>query len=427
MEKVPHHECQKSELLYDDPHFYQTDILEDYTQYVSAKNSLIPNNPITFDLENSSDFVDLSQTQLRVVVQITKGDGGEITEEAVCPVNNLIHSLFSNVQVSLKDNVISHSNSMYPYRAYLESLLTYSVTTKKFRMVTQGWEMDETGKFDASSNSAITKRKERFKNAKFVELKSRLHIDLSLQEKLLPSNLDIKITLTPTKPEFVLMSHDPTPNYKVIISDATLYVRKVKINPARQIAFEQQIAKNPIRIPISYVSMKNISLASGISSFNQDGIITGPLPTLCILGFVPNNNFVGTYVTNPFNFKHFGVNSLGLRVNGRNLPSRALTPDYDNDNFIDAYQTLFSGLGVEFDDFDNAIDYDLYKNGCCLYAFNLTPDNCPHNAIGNNGSLDLSVRFKSSLTETITLVCYAQYQNNIFIDQHRNCFTDIHN
>ena len=50
MEKVPHHECQKSELLYDDPHFYQTDILEDYTQYVSAKNSLIVNNPITFDL-----------------------------------------------------------------------------------------------------------------------------------------------------------------------------------------------------------------------------------------------------------------------------------------------------------------------------------------------------------------------------------------
>ena len=131
MEKVPHHECQKSELLYDDPHFYQTDILEDYTQYVSAKNSLIPNNPITFDLENSSDFVDLSQTQLRVVVQITKGDGGAITEEAVCPVNNLIHSLFSNVQVSLKDNVISHSNSMYPYRAYLESLLTYSISTKK--------------------------------------------------------------------------------------------------------------------------------------------------------------------------------------------------------------------------------------------------------------------------------------------------------
>ena len=133
LRSVPHHECAKSELLYDDPQFFQTDILEDYTSYVSTKNSVLDsNNPLVFDIENSVDFVDLSDTELKLTFQIHKANGDALaTTDKMCPINNTLSSLFQSAQVSLKDQIVSHSNSMYNYRSYIETLLSYSAAAKR--------------------------------------------------------------------------------------------------------------------------------------------------------------------------------------------------------------------------------------------------------------------------------------------------------
>ena len=417
LRSVPHQECAKSELLYDDPQFFQTDILEDYTSYVSTKNSVLDsNNPLVFDIENSVDFVDLSDTELKLTFQIHKANGDALaTTDKMCPINNTLNSLFQSAQVSLKDQIVSHSNSMYNYRSYIETLLSYSSAAKRGFLECSGWVTDEAGKFDLEANSALDKRMKPFVNKKDVEMKSRLHIDLSLQEKILPSNLDIRIVLTPAKPEFIFFSKTENAQFKLKITGATLYVRKVKLNPAKQLAFEKRISKNPIRIPLSYVAMRNVT----------DGLFSGVLPHLVIIGIVDNTNFVGALDKNPYNFAHHDLTGLLLRVNGKNIPSQALTPNYGEDMYVDCYQTIFDAMGVKYDNFDNGISYYQYKHGNCLYAFNLMPDNCSHNNTPVTGSLDLNLRFKNALATSKSVVIYAMYDNNLFIDQHRNVITDI--
>jgi hypothetical protein len=49
----------------------------------------------------------------------------------VGPVNNFLHSLFSQVDVSLNGVLITNSSNTYGYRAYIENLLSYGSLAKK--------------------------------------------------------------------------------------------------------------------------------------------------------------------------------------------------------------------------------------------------------------------------------------------------------
>jgi hypothetical protein len=62
-----------------------------------------------------------------IKVGMTSAAGGDLTDNAaVAPVNLALHSLFSNASVTLCGKEISEKDTLYPYRAYLETLLTYA-------------------------------------------------------------------------------------------------------------------------------------------------------------------------------------------------------------------------------------------------------------------------------------------------------------
>ncbi|GFS62173.1 uncharacterized protein F54H12.2 [Trichonephila inaurata madagascariensis] len=66
--------------------------------------------PIEFVISGSGEeYLDLSQTQLYVRAKILKSDGKLITDEnKVGPVNLFLHSLFSQVDISLNVRESSH-------------------------------------------------------------------------------------------------------------------------------------------------------------------------------------------------------------------------------------------------------------------------------------------------------------------------------
>ena len=65
------------------------------------------------------------------------------------PVNNILHSLFSEIDVSLNGKVVTPGTDTYPYKAYLEKLLSYSPDTFKTQMkACTLWEKDTAGHMD---------------------------------------------------------------------------------------------------------------------------------------------------------------------------------------------------------------------------------------------------------------------------------------
>jgi hypothetical protein len=86
-----------------------------------------------------------------VACKFTKGDGAGLSggNSTSTPVNNILHSLFSEIDVSLNGKVVTPGADTYPYKAYLEKLLSYSPDTLKTQMkACTLWEKDTAGHMD---------------------------------------------------------------------------------------------------------------------------------------------------------------------------------------------------------------------------------------------------------------------------------------
>ena len=113
-------ECVKSELdLFSVPPT-QTSI--EHGQWVEHHPlaTITDSGPIEFSISGSGeDYLDLANTYVYVRAQIVKDYGTNLAEDAeVGPTNLWLHSLFSQVDVSLNEKLISPSTNTYPYRAY---------------------------------------------------------------------------------------------------------------------------------------------------------------------------------------------------------------------------------------------------------------------------------------------------------------------
>lgn len=79
---------------------------------------------------------------LLLCIKLVKSDGSQLSHDkpnAVGCVNNLLHSMFSSLSVSLNGkNVTLHENN-YHYQAYLEKLLNYGADASGIHLVSSFW------------------------------------------------------------------------------------------------------------------------------------------------------------------------------------------------------------------------------------------------------------------------------------------------
>ena len=102
-------------------------------------SSLTDDSPIEFVVPGQGDeYIDLAHTLLSIDAQIMPSNVGAWqsdvkagTVPSIRPVNNLLHSLFSQVDVYLNQKLVSPPNNAYAYRAYIETLLNYGPAAKK--------------------------------------------------------------------------------------------------------------------------------------------------------------------------------------------------------------------------------------------------------------------------------------------------------
>ena len=421
--------CGMSELDYSPTKLVQNQIDYAYTTSLTPHNSIISGNNIIFHIEGGTDFVDLSNTFLTVDIRVSKSDGTEITNVIeVAPVNNIFHTIFSQVQVKLKDTVISHPSPNYSYRAYLENLLNFSSDAKNSWMKNQGWYFDEADKFELVDNPSFAARRELIVENRLHRLKGRLSTDISAQPLLIPSQTDINFTLTPQKAQFALLrlGETDTSTYKIEIVSAELSVRKVKLFPDAVNDFEESIAKQPISLPISQVRVTTVSIAKGLTTFNQNSLFHGVVPNYLVIGFVNNSAYAGSWNKNPFFFDHFNLNHIQLKVNERLVPTVAFTPSFAKKQVIDVYESIFAVVGRQNQDWSSGIQIKDFCGGSALYGFVLNNDSlCRHDSQNILGHVDISVNFSSELLKTVTMVVYSSTQGNVIIDQYRNILLDV--
>src|SRR5271163_3606449 len=139
--------CTNSQLdLFSTP-MSQTSVESGAWAEFNPVSAITDSMPIEFDISSTgTSYIDLAHTQLIVRAQLVRGNGNAIDNTAhVAPCNLFLHSLFSEVDVKLNGTLISTSNNTYPYRAYIETLLSYGRDAKGSQLTSSLYYKDEGG------------------------------------------------------------------------------------------------------------------------------------------------------------------------------------------------------------------------------------------------------------------------------------------
>ncbi len=371
--------------------------------------------------------MDLANSYLYIRAQILNDDGANLPQEAkVGPVNLFLHSLFSQIDVSLNEKLISCSSPSYAYRAYLETLLSFGPAAKESQLTAALWYKDTAGQMDATTddNEGLAARKNLTSRSRVVGMMGKIHSELFFQSRLLLNGLDLKLRLVRSKDAFALMGADGT--FKTRITEASMFIRKVKLSPAVQIAHIKALEKGTAKYPIRRVEIKQFSVPKGNLSANQENLFLGQLPKRLVVGMVENGAVTGRFDRNPFNFRHFDCNFLALYAEGQQIPAKPLQPNFERNKCVRSYLSLYSGTHMLYQDESNGIDREEYGKGFTLFAFDLTPDlnDGSHYNIVKQGNLRLELHFAKPLPETINVMCYGEHDSILEVDRNRNVIVD---
>ena len=440
-----HHEsqeCTKSELdLFTIP-ATQTSITKGQWIEYHPLSNITDSSPIEFNVSGTGEeYLDLARTQLFVKAKITKANGAALDpNEQVGPVNLFLHSLFSQVDVSLNERLISPSTNTYPYRAIIETLLNYGGDAKSSQLSMAMFYKDTPGKMDVvnpveeedNANMGLNARYAFTKQSNTVDMVGPIHSDIFFQDRLILNGVNLRLKLNRAKNSFCPVSSAPGANHKVVITEAILYVRKVKVASSIALGHAAALKQATAKYPIRRVDCKVLSIPTGFSTFTPDNLFLGHIPKRLVLVLVDSAAYNGTYDSNPFHFKHHNLTQVGVYVDGEQIPRKPLFLKFDDaggQNFIAGFQSLFSGTGKLSQDAGNQINRSDYGSGYTAFCFDLSPDHCSgdHFELIKQGNLRVELHFKQALANTVNLIIYAEFQNVIEIDASRNVLYDYTN
>ena len=101
----------------------------------------------------------------------------------------------------------------------------------------------------------------------------------------------------------------------------------------------------------------------------------GTLPESVTICLIDSKAFNGNQKMNIFNFQHFDMESIVLRVNSSSIPAQPLLCDFKNKEAIRAYRHFFDNIGINHTNNPCLITYEDFLEGATIIPFDLTPEN----------------------------------------------------
>ena len=218
-------------------------------EYITARPyNNIGNGPIDFIIKDSKDYFDLKESVLCVKLKVVAADGTPIKTEQnkddVALINNAMHSIFSDVQVFLNQKRVDGGDTLYGFRSYINTMLSYSTETQKNQLFAFGFVKDDYNAMDAKTKTAFIATKAWTANGALKTFRGKLNCSLFQQDRLLILGVDLHVKLERAKDAFALFNLVETIKPKIVIEEAILHLLKVKVNPAIMQHHAMTLARN---------------------------------------------------------------------------------------------------------------------------------------------------------------------------------------
>jgi hypothetical protein len=426
---------------------------------------LLNNGPIEFNIGgNTSRYMQLSTSRICGFCKVTKEDGTNIANnEGISVVNMFGPSLFQKMEMSVGGLPIPNLTcDMFHYKDYIETIESYGRDAAAGHLRGKGFRMDDFGKFDdvgtytpyqapvaeipidltaipprpnitprkpavpeamtASLNGGFRDRTAMIAGSRVFDFAFNLGQAFFQVDRLVPGRIPMTIRLTRAKDAFsILAPAGRTNNYKIVITELTLYIRAIQVRAELQLVNERKwLSDNPFLYYMTTTVVKPMPASVGLSSIILPQLFEGPLPKHIIVGQVLSAAYDGDYGLNPYNFQHFDTSMMCLKVNGAAKPNDPYRPNFTEKLYMREYIDSQYNTGINHDNLGNCITYELFGGGAYLQPFDLSPngDNGFQLHELGTGNVELQINWRTPLAKPVTIIAYASYDMEVQVDKN---------
>lgn len=399
----------------------QESVERDIEYEVRPISTFSSSTPIRFEVRSpTNEYVQFSESLFWIKVKFTLSHSTKTKLDVndwkkVRFRDNLMHSLFRTVSLSINGKNVIQSPSLYAFKAWFEAKMGFSDVAKSSHLEAAGYDAVPHHYFDASHPNEIE-----------IELTGPLHMDLSQQPKALVGGTDFVLELVPNDHKFYVEAENEYSISKVDFLDTCLYVHRSRVSQAIVDAHNAALLKAPARYPFTRCEVRHMTIASGQNDVILDNIVVGQLPRRMFIALIENKDFVGG---KPFAFDHFDLNYIVCYRDGLQTPEKAYTPNFKKLAFSREYLAFYRALNQNnTDPVINISKNSWFK--CPIFGFNFAPDlsNGPslesHVNMREMGHLRVHVKFAESLKQATVALMYLEFDSCLEIDVLRNIHVD---
>ena len=395
---------------------------------------------VEFEVPATDNYVDFKKSDVMLKIKIQKNDGGTLSnfksadDGDLIPANYLLHACIERVEVELGPSrvPVSPTDNLYGLCAYIDALLNYGSDAKKSHLTQALYYKDAFGGATAVTNSTGKARGKLFEEGREVWLRAPLHSNLWQQPKPLLSNTGCRIKLHLKSSDYVLQKINKatlTHSYVYKVTDAVFSACLVKPTPGVALAHEENLRHATAKYPVLQTQVTHHTISQGSSNFSYQNLFASQVPDQLIFAMFDADNFEGTQAKNCFYIEHAKISSLKLTLDGHVYPVEEMKFDFDKDDYLDGYHSIFSATGVFSQDVGLDLSREEYKKGFSLFCFDLS-----HSGQGANnsiqdvkktGDLSVDIHFASALQQTTVLVAIGNFKGTIEITKNREIIKDF--
>lgn len=376
--------------------------------------------------------LDLNDIYLNLKVAILDQDGNAPASEStgqISFINNVLHSLFSHTEVQLNGKVVSHANTFYHHKAYIETEFSLTDECKSTKSACQGYFYDgDPG--NKSSEAKTLFRETLVANGYVLNLFGPPAIDFFNSEQFLIPGVQMLLRFYRASNDFSLLhtpqkttatATDKTMSFHAQIQQASLFVRKVVMTESVKMSMERALLKEPARYPFIETLSKSAVIQANQNCYVHEGVFGDePIRRLSVC-MVKNKDFRGEITSNPYHYQKFGLARIEVtRADG--IPIGGTPLDVDQKDTRAFYNTMTS-LGFT-NNCGNALKLSNYRN-FYLLVFDLTSTREASKSLVlypelTGASLTVKMFFEKALAEPIEVFFQGERFSQVYIDAKRN-------
>ena len=407
-----------------------------YAKYEEAKKA---HDDYTGTVE--SERQELSQTAESLqdfAVRAMKGYIGEKHKHrsfegldgCIIPIDNVFHSMWNGVDVTMNHKVVSTTNQKYMYKAYIETLLNNSASTKRYQLESHGFFGDSGNKdtdFNISYNKGMEKRFRAFQDGNKVLLMGYLLSDIMGIQASIVNGVEISITLHPNTDAVRVHCLGNKEYGALVIDDISMMVCKRQFSKEVILAHSDVMETSPASYPFKESETRAYNGHRGQSQVTIANPYESHIPTRLIVAMIDASAHMGNFKLTPLNFQHFDIRDAAFKIDNESVAKPPFQIDVKNNKVIQPLMELYSIMGKIGEDRDIGITVDEFKDGTFMLPFDVTPTssaNMEYLAKKEGGNCTLELQFDNPLKKDIIILTYAIFPAELKIDGARNCWVE---